>query len=794
MSNEQNTVNDDQGGTTNTSEGQSSTVITSTGNPASTSSIGTSQGTQASPGNSGTDGTYVLPGRRTYNPLSKLASYNYVLTLYQLSPAAYSSFVETGRSKIDALQQALPLNENTINTRAAAFVIAQSGGINNTTQTRAPGFELDYFIESFEYDVTTTAVGPEVPAFIGSGKMTIVEQYGFSFISNLKRSLDTLKAGTKDTAYDDNNNNNMLNQFFVLGIKFYGYDINGNIVKGDTVIDGDVLDPTNQTENLFESFYDIYLTELKFKLTGKSVTYNLMFGSPSGQSLLGIKRGRIIDSLSCVGSTVEDMLKDLTGKLNKKQLDQSSSNPASRKIPNKYEIEYLGDAKQLIAGAKVVLPNDLNKFRYPGSNAQNTANVNDRVSVIATPDSNARQLQFKYDTGIVQAINMIVQNSTFMTDAMQTVYSSVAEPDGKLKSLDQITNNQPRLFKWFNVSAQITGPIEWDNVTKDWAYTTKILISTYDVATINSPLVTNFSNYYGPHKYYNYWLTGLNSEVLDYTLNFNNAYFNTIMGTITNAANVTPPPGTNNGTTPSQPGIKSGGTTAGSIGQGGEAQASVVTALTDPTAYVTGKITILGDPDFLVKDQTTTASAVYRKFYEKNDLTISANGGQVFVELILKEGVDYNHKTGLLEVNESIQFFPYPEHIKRVAKGIIYLVLQVKAKFSGGKFTMDLTVAGALAWGKSNSEVFDPSGNRQVGVDNTQNTTPTASGNATEGSQGTLRDRPLIDSQPMVTTSGNITIGEGTQGIDDDTFASVTTRQALALNIGNPSDERQREG
>jgi hypothetical protein len=138
----QNQANDDAGGTGTPGANQKQDVVPNTGTPVNVSSSGSGQGSAASPGPSGTRGNDKLPGRRTYNPLSKLASYTYNFTLYMITPDAYDAFLLSGRRKIDALAQASPIGQGGGAT-GGAFVIAQSGGINNKTQTRAPGFELD---------------------------------------------------------------------------------------------------------------------------------------------------------------------------------------------------------------------------------------------------------------------------------------------------------------------------------------------------------------------------------------------------------------------------------------------------------------------------------------------------------------------------------------------------------------------------------------------------------------------------------------------------------------------------
>ena len=90
--------------------------------------------------NTGT-GDGATPGRRLKNPLGSLASYNYQVALYMITPDAYDAFTASGRTNIEALQT---------EGAGGAFLVAQSGGINNNNSQRAPGMELDYYIDNLE--------------------------------------------------------------------------------------------------------------------------------------------------------------------------------------------------------------------------------------------------------------------------------------------------------------------------------------------------------------------------------------------------------------------------------------------------------------------------------------------------------------------------------------------------------------------------------------------------------------------------------------------------------------------
>jgi hypothetical protein len=103
-------------------DGNTSSAPTPT--PPPTSNAGTTQA-----GKSGTPAgktSEQKPGKRPQNPLGNFSSYTYQLSLYMITPDAYDAFIQSGRKNINAFQD---IN----NTGNGVYLIAQSGGINNTT-------------------------------------------------------------------------------------------------------------------------------------------------------------------------------------------------------------------------------------------------------------------------------------------------------------------------------------------------------------------------------------------------------------------------------------------------------------------------------------------------------------------------------------------------------------------------------------------------------------------------------------------------------------------------------------
>jgi hypothetical protein len=466
--------------------------------------------------------------------------------------------------------------------------------------------------------------------------------------------------------------------------------------------------------------------------------------SINAHALLGVKRGRIPTGVKVQGKSVNDALQGLNGlitKLNEMELAKVNKSEPDASIPNKYKIVYQGDAESRIGMASMVTQSDLDKIKWPGSGAKNTTESTDAKGA-KPPDPNERMIIFNNDVSIIQAIEQVIKRSTYMENALKTVYANTKEPDIKQKNNPQVKRDNPLPLAWFSVSSEIV-KCEWDQKISDWAYEQNFIISVYEIPSVQTPYAPDSTKYYGPHKRYDYFFTGQNSEILEYNLQFDNLYFNTVLGieskdfvsisraqnpgaeregqeapaggsgsstgnTKTTSGNTgqktdAPPPGAKDssagtataGGTSVKTGVKSKGDRTGTLAVGLEVQNSIVTSLHDVGAYANGKLRILGDPDFLIRDAATSIASLYNKFYDTDGYTISANGGQIFIEVAFKEAVDYKNSTGLMQINENIFFLNYPQYIKDMTQGaVIWEVTDVISSFTGGRFEQTLTLVG----------------------------------------------------------------------------------------------------
>jgi hypothetical protein len=611
----------------------------------------------------------ATPNKRQYNPLGEFSSYTYQITLYMITPDAYDRFVDSGRQQLDVLNQASAKGQG------GAFIICQSGGINNSSTKRAAGFQYDYYIDDLKIDSYVNGKSTQSATNVTDITFNVTEPYGFSFITNLKRAADQLQTYSKTKNYKDLQN--PTRQFFILGIRFQGYDVDGKIMTGKQNQLNRTLDPSqsDNSSGIFERYYDIIIRGIKFKISGQATVYNISANSLPPGIAMGLKHGFSDKEIQVTSGTVGGAVTEFLNKLTKQQEVMLSENKI--KVINTYNVVFQ-DLE--IRDASIVNKADLDKFSYRMPVKQTAKSTEAAASNLNKPvDPNEKQLKFKNSTPILQAIETIIANSSYMRDAVQAVYSNNPNQSDKI-----LPNTSEVKISWYNISVKVTNA-EWDPKVGDHAYTITYYIKKYITPIVTSAYAKISPKYYGPHKVYEYWYTGENREILSYEQSLDNAYFNVAVAP--------------SGTSESQGGpvdiplvaqMRPNEVRLSARDKSLDTINTYVTSLYDPGSYAKVKLTIIGDPDFLIQDSPGSIKEVYDRFYGDDGFTINANGGQVFIEINFKEADDYDTNTGVLTINESIRFWAYPSEIQNRVKGVSYMVLRVTSNFRGGKFTQDL--------------------------------------------------------------------------------------------------------
>ena len=559
---------------------------------------------------------------------------------------------------------------------------------------------------------------------------------------------------------------NASKQFFILGIRFFGWDVNGKPVTGSDVYDGRPLDPSTSGTALFERYYDISINSFKFKIDGKQTTYSCTATRSAEMAGFGLKYGIITKDLPITSATVGEAINNIMKSLTEEEA-RAARNRNATVEGNTYKAIIVPE----IANASIVTKAEINKYRWPGSGAKDTTQVNDSTAIKnQKPNDTSKTIQIKNGTPILDGINSIIIQSKFMEDALVAVKTDAIEPDPKAKQTPVIKPDTKKNVQWYNCTPRIDAA-RWDSTKQDWSYDITYVINVYETPVVTTSGVNPGKKFYGPHKKYEYYYTGKNTEVIDFLIEINNGYFNIV------TASGLPAGANGTGAGPTQP---SNGSVVGSpqstsevsnqrpdqprlgrLGEGLDAQNNYVNSLYDPAVPASAKLNILGDPDFLMSNPPLSEIQVYNQYYGEDGFTINPNGGQVFIDFDIREAVDYSSsgnskasavsggigQPGTMSLNDSIKFWNYPPDISALITGLLLQVTRVKSTLSNGAFKQQLECAMPSSFGGINPASDNATGGREP-AENTARTGPAPTNN-----QATTT-APAQKSDPKYSSSG----------------------------------------
>lgn len=601
--------------------------------------------------------------RRTYNPLGKFSSYTYRLTMYMISPATFSAFLDTG-----------------VWDKSGMYIVAQSAGADGI---RAPGFEFDYFIDNLEL---VTALTPKATGFSGAVieefKFDIFEPHGMTFLKNLIDAAEKV-GGVRGQALPGDLGS-AVKQHYLMVVRFYGYDDKGNLVSSSTSAPG-TMNKTNDP-GLFERTFPFTIQAMSTKLDNKVTKYQVTAVPINERIGFSQFYSTIQENINLSGATVSDILVDsptsLIQILNKKEEELVKAK--KKDVANKYNIIF--EDKSGIGNALLVDKNHYVPSQSPLNGLPGAVNVREaNKGGASTVSKTKRAIQIPAGTRIMQAIEQIVSQSTYITDCLSVVNKEVLEPvtDGEDVS---VTNPKPKELVWFTIVPQVKYLPEFDSRLNTNAYEITFYVTSYEIPFIRSEYFPNRTGYTGPAKIFNYWYTGQNEGMLSFNMTFNGLY--ETVGSLYSTGEVK-----NNSSVPMVLTTSMGQDSAGKLPGTSEEVASLKAWLMSPDDQYAAHIVAYGDPDFLM-------TAAYGTFDEMSSNNISEEApinpvkGAVYIEVDLRSVVDYD-ESGKMTPLANYQFAKFNEELENQLQGrMIYMVNSVKSKFSKGVFTQEFTELG----------------------------------------------------------------------------------------------------
>lgn len=244
--------------------------------------------------NAGTNpGSLITPQP---NILDQYASYTYNLGWYLLKPTQFAEI--TNVSKLDISQWSLLVQSGGAAAQQAG--VSQQGNLTNQQSSAVSGrnkyFTLDYYMDDLEIISTLGGGGPSTLTEIS---FKVTEPNGITLLPNLTNAV-------RDMYQETTAANNLA--FYVMVVKFYGWDINGHLITDPTKNTGTPGATPGITNAAITRYYPFQITEFNFKMANRAVEYQIkgvpqhfQYGQSSGTASIPY-------NIELTGETVSDVL------------------------------------------------------------------------------------------------------------------------------------------------------------------------------------------------------------------------------------------------------------------------------------------------------------------------------------------------------------------------------------------------------------------------------------------------------------------------------------------------------
>ena len=570
-----------------TSQGTDETVVQPTTNPDGTESVVTTDGREATQAKEGTlrnagdvlrsgqvtrstdtDSTKIAVGdspssgtnkpapariKYTPNPLHSYATYTYSISLHLLTPEAYNDLADG--------KEWLPKSKTLI----AGGGRWGTDTTKKTTFTRAAQFKDDFYFDGL---TTETIIGMNAQNRGTNAydfKFNIIEPYGFTLINRLLELSIELKQP------------NYLANPYVLQIDFFGNNDAGETVYPLTDSEGRSL----------TKYLPCKLVEVKIKVGTNGANYACR-AIPYNHSAFSSTIATTPANFEITAKTVQDFFtndSDDEGiqrqsedkKKQREELDTAKNNPfaASKtaelensiKSPYKTKSytgaynafqQYLKDGSKAdhpttikfdidpeIAKALIVDPGTNSATSSPAVDSKDTKEVaaqvqSGRSGKTGTPPSvgfKTDVARFNVNAGdaIIDIINKVMRSSTYITDQLK----EPLQLDKNGKPLNEDGAGQP--IKWFKITPKVKLK-DFDARRNQWGLEVTYQIRQYTYHNSKHPAVRVSSQdaiRRNLRKKYSYIYTGANSDIIDFSLDFNTLFYTEVNVLTENTARTT---------------------------------------------------------------------------------------------------------------------------------------------------------------------------------------------------------------------------------------------------------------
>ncbi len=658
------------------------------------------------------------------NILNRCANYTYSISIYLMSPEDYNRLLVTKQKYIPGylllIQSAgIPVDSGTVDRDAESQAIIDSGGVS-LSQGRNQYFPLDYYIDDLELNQVCPGKGAGGAHNVTSLKFRIVEPNGITLLDNLWKAANqyVTRAGGATSKITDQN---YAAQNYLMVVRFYGYDQNGELVTNIGQ-----AGQTSDSNAIVEKFIPFQFTNIKFKIANRLTEYECEAVCPQNVVNTGQARGTIPYNIELTATTLQKLFNGnqafgtntsttATGTA-QNQGREAQGNTGGQTSPdtantapnptlveglaqalNRFQAELVtngtfdvADQYRIIishpelANSSVVPPGGTDRKNTPSVQPQTAAQTvdGDRQSVT----NNAKTVSAMAGTSIVQFLDLAVRSSDYIFKQQK----KIIDKDGK-----EVPQGTPaESMAWYRIGIEAK-QLQYDPKRNDYAYEIIYEIAPYGINSMKSDYFPE-GKFRGAQKEYFYWFTGQNTSVLNFEQDFNFLFFLTVntrqqkIGRSSNVYEI-------------EKRMFSPNSPQSSQGTGDdqvlEPSANAADYLYSPSDQGKVKITIVGDPAWIYQGElwsgvrgadkvttqndtggTTTTDPYFDAFL--SDGTINFDAREALFRLAYNKPQDYDTNTGLINLAPSASARPVQDYI--------YKATSIKSYFRQGRFTQDL--------------------------------------------------------------------------------------------------------
>jgi len=345
-----------------------------------------------------------------------------------------------------------------------------------------------------------------------------------------------------------------------------------------------------------------------------------------------------------------------------------------------YADTYVINLDPIFESATVSPPGQTNFKQTPMIQAKTAADA--KLGAKQSVNTDAKSTKIAAGTSIVQFIDQLMRSSSYIYEQQIKIYDAKT---GKLND-----NGVPaQTIGWYRIGMEVEPKLDkYDRKRNDYAYTITYQVTPYAVNDVKSPFFPS-PRFRGVQKEYNYWFTGKNTQILDWTQNFDYLYYLVSNG-----------PAPVRTTTSDSIELEkayfqpvSNETNKGQDDEKvNEPSANAADYLYSPGDQGKLKLKILGDPAWIFQSEVATGIQNLRTFNYGpflTDDTINQEGQEILFQVAFNQPVDYDLGTGIAD--------PTRKNYNRSATAAgdarqryIYRANECMSIFSQGKFEQEI--------------------------------------------------------------------------------------------------------